>query len=975
MKDKIAVTGMSGLFPEANDYHEFWDNLCHGRVSYQSYTDQDGHIRSKGLCPDPETFDAQRYRLSEREALVMDPQLRKFIELVDLALLDGEYHDPATLGTVAVIATQGSNQTYHDQLQKSVAEGQVEAPNALLLNLNKGTDFMATRVAHIFNFQGPCFNLQSACSSSLTAIVEACWMLQTKRCDTVICGGVHISYPLEMGYKYEPGSIYSQTGICRPFDHRADGTVPSDGGGVVILRRLQDAEENGDNIHAVIANALSNNDGKNKPSFAAPSVNGQWQLLSQIYRHSAINPRQLQFIECHATGTVVGDPMEVQALSQLMDSYPADDTLSPVVVGSVKGNIGHLFWASGIASLIKSVLALKKGVYPGTSNLSQLNDLLRETEKQHLLFTAENIPLDPGKPSLAAISSMGVGGTNAHIVIEGYGESRPQAPKKLTRKETQGSVYSFFSQMAIIKEACGEKAGSRHAPSVEQTRVTPSSLLPQILSFYQRVLGEDEVYPDSDYFDLYGDSVTAVELLALFKSELGIDVTTDTIYKHSTPEALANAIASEPSSVAQPVPDRQPMRGQVHPHSLLSPYQQRFYLLEKLQRGEGSQYNVPLCVEIPPAFPLEAFTQSLDKILAQLPQFSHQYKVTKEGLALAAKRSQIVETVSVKVPLEVSLPVSLQAVYEQRFDLERGPLCRVTALRHGVNRLLVLNFHHIAIDGTGLHNLLEVLSETGEENEPLNSVRIPQHTEPGISNASLAFWQNSLSGVEQTSLPLDPAHSLNAKTVIPGTVVSRLTTEQVSKVQNIARAHKKPLFVVLYALFNATLSEFLDTAVVCTGMTLANRSESDRAVIDCRMNNIPVVVNCGSGQFYEILNETDNSLKNSLLHAHVPLDRISSLAGRNGQGVYDILFMYQNQNKGNVLKYRQFTLPEYLTRYQPVYGNLTVNLVPEHEGIAIEMMFNQAVYARETVASLMSMLVSNIDSVLFNLQNLHEMKK
>lgn len=150
-------------------------------------------------------------------------------------------------------------------------------------------------------------------------------------------------------------------------------------------------------------------------------------------------------------------------------------------------------------------------------------------------------------------------------------------------------------------------------------------------------------------------------------------------------------------------------------------------------------------------------------------------------------------------------------------------------------------------------------------------------------------------------------------------------------------------------------------------MTLANRSESERAAIDCRMNNIPVVVNCGSGQFYQILDETDNALKNSLSHAHVPLDRISSLAGRNGQGVYDILFMYQNQNKGNVLKYRQFALPEYSTRYQPVYGNLTVNLVPEQEGIAIEMIFNQAVYDRETVASLMSMLVSNIDSHLFNL--------
>ncbi|WP_455821030.1 beta-ketoacyl synthase N-terminal-like domain-containing protein [Pseudomonas cerasi] len=966
MKEKIAVTGMSGLFPEASDYHEFWDNLCQGRVSYQSYIDQDGLVRSKGQCPDPETFNAQRYRLSEKEALVMDPQLRKFIELVDSALLDGEYHDRAALGTVAVIATQGSNHTYHEQLQKSVAEGLTEAPNALLLNLNKGSDFMATRVAHIFNFQGPCFNLQSACSSSLTAIVEACWMLQTKRCDTVICGGVHISYPLEEGYKYEPGSIYSQTGLCRPFDHRADGTVPADGGGVVILRRLQDAEENGDSIHAVIANALSNNDGRNKASYAAPSVNGQWQLLSDIYHHSGINPRQLQFIECHATGTVVGDPMEVQALSQLMESFPAENTLSPVVVGSVKGNIGHLFWASGIASLIKSVLALKQGVYPGTSNLSQLNELLRETQKQHLLYSADNIPLDPDKPSLAAISSMGVGGTNAHVVIEGYGKACSQTLKKPSHKQTQGCVYSFFSQTVAAKDARSEQQARRPSSSVAQPSFSLSSLLPVVLSFYQRVLGEDEVYPDSDYFDLYGDSVTAVELLALFKSELGIDVTTETIYKHSTPEALAHAIAGDQSLAARPEQDCQALTDHLHPHGVLSPYQQRFYLLEKLQRGDRSQYNVPLCVEITEAFPVESFTQTLDEILAQLPQFSHQYQITKEGVALTAKRTQIVETVSVEVSAESSLEVRLQAVYEQRFDLDMGPLCRVTTLCHGANMLLVVNFHHIAIDGTGLHNLLEVLSAEREENAPLDSIRLPQRREPAISNASLAFWQDALRNAPQTSLPVDPRRPITAKELIAGTVVSCLSPEQVSGVQNIARSHKKPLFVVLYALFNATLSEFLDAAIVCTGMTLANRSESDRAVIDCRMNNIPVVVNCGAGQFSEILNETDSALKNSQPHAHVPLERIASLMGRSGQGVYDILFMYQNQNKGNVVKYRQFTLPEYSARYQPVYGNLTVNLVPEQQGIAIEMTFNQANYPKEMVASLMSMFVSNIDRALFN---------
>ncbi|WP_081858321.1 beta-ketoacyl synthase N-terminal-like domain-containing protein [Photorhabdus temperata] len=969
MEHKIAVTGMSGLFPEARDYNEFWDNLCNGRVSYHAYTDEEGHVRSKGRCPDPETFDAHRYRLSEKDAMVMDPQIRKFIELIDSALIDGDHLDRDALGTVAVIATQGSNHTYHDQLQINVTKGLTEPPNDLLLNLNKGTDFMATRAAHIFNFQGPCFNLQSACSSSLTAIVEACWMLQTKRCDTVICGGVHISYPLEVGYKYEPGSIYSKTGVCRPFDNHADGTVSADGGGVVILRRLQDAENNGDNIHAVISNALSNNDGSKKTSYAAPSVNGQHQLLAQVYRSSEINPRNLQFIECHATGTIVGDPLEVQAISQLMDSYGVDHALSPVVVGSVKGNIGHLFWASGIASMIKSVLSLKQGIYPGTSNLTQLNELLSDTVRHNLLYTADNVPLDPDKPAIAAISSMGVGGTNAHLVIEGYNTGHSMKPKKADNKGAQNSIYSFFTQTKSPEDSSHVSNQVKEKDSIQQNVLTKASLLPYVLSFYEQVLGESVVSPDSDYFDLYGDSVTAVELIALFKSELGIEVTSESIYDYSTPEALASAIVTAQSSKTGQEADSQQVNNRTRQDGLLSPYQQRFYLLEKLQRSEASQYNVSLCFEIPKDFPTEQFTQTLHEILTQLPQFSQQYKITREGLTLATRRAQLIEMTAVELTQESSLEASLKAVFEQRFDLESGALCRVTTLTHNGQTFLTLNFHHIAIDGMGLHNLLNALSSVSEGNSALNRIYIPQQADPEISDSSRSFWRDMLSHVPRTVLSSGSKISAGSKGLVPGLLVSHLSSDLVVRVQNVARSHRVTPFVVYYALFNSTLANFLDTSVVCTGTTLANRTESDREAIDCRINNIPVAVNCGTGQIRAILSETDRALKTCMPHAHVPLEVISSLTASQGQGLYDILFMYQNQNKGNLLRYRKFSIPEYATRYQPVYCNLTVNLVPEQEELAIEMMFNQTSYPKEIVASFMSMFLSNINNYLLNLES------
>ena len=968
MEHKIAITGMSGLFPGAKDYNEFWDNLCNGLVSYHTYIDEEGQVRSKGKCPDSETFDAQRYRLSERDAMVMDPQIRKFIELIDSALIDGEYLDREMLGSVAVIATQGSNHTYHDQLQINIAKGLNEPPNDLLLNFNKGTDFMATRAAHIFNFQGPCFNLQSACSSSLIAIVEACWMLQTKRCDTVICGGVHISYPLEVGYKYEPGSIYSKTGVCRPFEHSADGTVPSDGGGVVILRRLQDAENNGDNIHAVISNALSNNDGANKTSYAAPSVNGQYQLLDQVYCSSAINPSNLQFIECHATGTIIGDPLEVQAISQLMESYGVDHALSPVVVGSVKGNIGHLFWASGIASLIKSVLSLKHGIYPGTSNLVQLNELLSDMARHNLLYTSDNIPLDPDKPAIAAISSMGVGGTNAHLIIEGYGNGYSMNPKQTDSKRTQNSIYSFFTQTEISNDFSHVNRQVDKEGSAQQIVLTKSSLLPYVLSFYEQVLGESEVSPDSDYFDLYGDSITAVELISLFKSELGIEVTSETIYEYSTPEALSSAIVTAQSSKTAQEADSQEVIISACHVGLLSPFQQRFYLLEKLQRCVGSQYNVPLCFEIPKNFPVERLRQTLHEILKQLPQFNQQYKITRQGIMLANKREQLIETTWTELAQKMSLEASLKAVFEQRFDLENGPLCRVTTLTCNEQIFLILNFHHITIDGMGLYNLLNVLSAAVEGSSVLNRRYIPQQAALDILDSSRSFWRDTLSHVPRTALPNASDTLAYSKGFVPGYLVSHLSSDLVVRVQNVARSHRVSPFVVYYALFNATLANFLDTSIVCTGTTLANRTKSDRETIDCRINNIPVLVNCGAGQIRTILNETDRVLKNCMPHAYVPLDMISSLAASQGQGLYDILFMSQNQTKGNILKYQEFSIPEYATRYQPVYCNLTVNLVPERKGLTIETTFNQANYSTKIVESFMLMFLSSIDSYLPNLE-------
>lgn len=945
MNESIAIIGMSGLFPGAKNYHQFWDNLISGTVSTINHKGDEtsaNYINAGGHIFDAEGFDPHKYNISEKEAELMDPQLRKFIELVDNALNDADYPQGKNLSNVSVIASQGSNYTYHNELTKLIARGEIPHPNQLLENINKGADFMASRIAYLFNFHGPCFNLQSACSSSLMTIVEAYWMLQTGRSNAVVCGGVHISYPLQSGYYYQAGSIYSASGLCRPFDHQADGTLPSDGGGVVILKRLKDAIRDNDNIHAVIAGALSNNDGSQKMSYAAPSITGQYELLNNIYQHTQINPRTLQFIECHATGTIVGDPMEVKGIQKLMHHYSSDNDQRRVMLGSVKGNIGHLFWASGIASLIKSVLSVKYGVYPATANIEYVNPLLELQQDRALCICSSNTALEDSDKIYAGVSSMGVGGTNAHLIIQRYHNNWQQAPLSEPREYIKKTRYSLLPQIQNNSSAL-EPAHTQQSPDQPVDNV-----LQHIIAIWCEALGEKNINTDSDYFDLYGDSVTAIEIISMIKNKLHVEIYSDTIYHYPTPAKLTDYIISKKNElITKPiVPPLLP--SDIKNAFSFNVYQTRFYLLEKIQRGQFSHYNVPLCLKITKDFPRSAFTQSLNNILSILPQFNQQCSWTMQGLILGPPREQLVSEEQIIISSYQESSKIFHQLFGQRFSLENGVICKLHYINHNHENYLIINFPHLLIDGSGLHNLLQALEENLREPSNSTTRLIPLIRQKNWTAQHRDYWKKKLTGKKASRLP-DSFSVADNTPVIAGVICQHFDFPLVERVQQIARKYKTSPFVIWYAIFNRYLSDLLELDYVYTGTTIANRCQDESSTIGCYINNVPIIVNCRNGNMVNILNETAKVLREGIKYASIPLDIIIRDIKGSGEAIYDILFMYQNQNKGYQLTVGNQVFKEATIRYQPIYSNLCFNLIPADTGMDIDVTFNHSRYSYDDI--------------------------
>ena len=425
----IAVVGMAGRFPDAETPDEFWQNLRDGHESVRTFTDDDlreagvpdslladpNYVRSGTPLQDFTMFDADFFGLGPKDAAIMDPQHRQLLE-VAWETLESAGHPPSGFdGDIGVFAGCGMSAYFiYNVLTNPDLVDQVGT--FLLRHTGNDKDFLATRVSYALNLTGPSVSVQTACSTSLVAIHHAAQSLLQYECDMALAGGVTIEIPHGVGYLRGDGDPVSPEGHCRAFDHRSSGTVFGSGAGMVALRRLDDAVADGDLILGVIKGSGVNNDGANKVSYLAPSVDGQAAAISEAMAVADVDPETIQYIEAHGTGTPMGDPIEIAALN---DAFGRANGPATIAIGSVKPNIGHLDTAAGVAGFIKLVQAVRHRELPPSINYEApnpavdfaggpfyVNDQLREW------------PDTGSLPARGGINSLGVGGTNAHVIVE-----------------------------------------------------------------------------------------------------------------------------------------------------------------------------------------------------------------------------------------------------------------------------------------------------------------------------------------------------------------------------------------------------------------------------------------------------------------------------------------------------------------------------------------------------------------------------
>lgn len=459
-EQRIAIIGMAARLPGAETLDAYWANLAAGVVSVRHFDPEelvaaglsvdDGFVPVTGALADVDAFDAEFFGISAAEAEVTDPAHRLFLECCYHALEHGGYAGSAAGARIGVFAGSGMNlYTHQNYLLNNLLGARDDAVGAIQTAIGTQPDFLATRVAYRLGLTGPAVGVQTACSTSLVAVHLACQALRTGDADLALAGAAAVHVPQVTGYRPYPGSILSPTGQCRAFDADADGTVGGNGVAAVLLKRLDRALADGDTIHAVILGSAINNDGRGKVGFTAPSVAGQVDVIERALDQAGVPAETISYLEAHGTGTPLGDPVELRAASQALRNRT--DRVGFCTVGSVKPNIGHLDSCAGLAGLIKTVLMLSHRTLVPQVNLRRPNPELELDGSPFVLSDTLRQWRTDGGPLRAGVSALGVGGTNAHVVLE----EAPASPQR----EPAGPMLHVLPLSAAHPQALVELTG------------------------------------------------------------------------------------------------------------------------------------------------------------------------------------------------------------------------------------------------------------------------------------------------------------------------------------------------------------------------------------------------------------------------------------------------------------------------------------------------------------------------------------
>ena len=464
----VAIVGMAARYPGAATVDDLWRMLCEGREAVRFFRDDEldpwippavrgdpGYVKARGVLDDVDAFDAAFFGIPPKEAQVMDPQQRILLELGWEALEDAGHVPESFDGRIGVFAGK-YNDTYWSE-NVVTRPDLVETMGAFQAMVGNEKDYVATRLAHKLDLTGPALSIHTACSTSLVTIVQAVRSLRAGECDLALAGGVSITVPVRSGYLYQEGGMLSNDGHTRSFDAAAQGTVFSDGAGLVVLRRLEDALRDGDAIYAIVRGVALNNDGASKASFTAPSVDGQATVVAMAQADGGVDARAVSYVEAHGTATPLGDPIEVEALTRAFRAHTSDTGFC--ALGSIKSNLGHTVIAAGVAGVIKTALSLAREVIPPTIHFRSPNPKI-DFARSPFFVTNQLRPWPRSQaPRIAGVSSFGVGGTNAHAVLE-------EAPAEAASDPSRPcQLLTVSARSATALETASRALGERLAQS------------------------------------------------------------------------------------------------------------------------------------------------------------------------------------------------------------------------------------------------------------------------------------------------------------------------------------------------------------------------------------------------------------------------------------------------------------------------------------------------------------------------------
>ncbi|HEY9849780.1 MAG TPA: SDR family NAD(P)-dependent oxidoreductase [Leptolyngbyaceae cyanobacterium] len=494
---KIAIVGMVGRFPGAKNIEQFWQNLRDGVESISFFSEEEideridrnliknsNYVKANGTLADIELFDAKFFGYSPREAELIDPQSRLFLESAWEALESAGYNSETYPGRIGIYAGASVNTYFLFNLFSN--PDLVASVGLEQLKFGNQADLLTTRVAYKLNLKGSGITVQTACSTSLVAVHLACQSLLLGECDMALAGGVSISVPQKAGYLYQEGGIGSPDGHCRAFDGQAQGTISGSGVGIVVLKRLEDAIADGDYIHAIIKGSAINNDGSLKVGYTAPSVEGQANAIAEAQAIAGIEPEKISYIETHGTGTALGDPVEVAALTQAFRIKTNKKGFC--AIGSVKTNIGHLNAAAGVTGLIKTILALKNKQIPPSLHFQKPNP---QIDFANSPFYVNNTLSEWKAPSprYAGVSSFGIGGTNAHVILEEAPNLETgRKDSRLQKRQYQLLVLSAKTNSALETATGNLAAYLKQNPNVNLADVAYTLQVGRCAFDYRRVV-------------------------------------------------------------------------------------------------------------------------------------------------------------------------------------------------------------------------------------------------------------------------------------------------------------------------------------------------------------------------------------------------------------------------------------------------------------------------------------------------------